>query len=365
MKNIIAANLIRYRKGLGLSQEQLADRAEVTRQSINNYENAKTLPDSKILSKLGRILGVTLDDLLRSQSEGLPNFRFRAHAFGNNPQFTAQVLRMLQTYNALEKAVGLPSYTPESTPCHQVKGNEKRIQGIAALFRHRLGLGEATIVNLFQSVEKIGLKVIRQSIPIKGFFGLSAYSDVEGAFVLLNTDNITIERQLFALAHEIGHLIFHRVEYQDNLIEEGTKQEEEAREEVADYFAGHLLVPQAEFERMYALTQDIVKLKQHFRVSYLVILHRLAEMGIIDFALWKNKICEIYKKLHGSSLENSMELPLALELEEFPENERFVVLIWNALKLGKISEMKAAELLNITIEQLRVCRQEIEVYAVS
>ncbi len=365
MKDIIAANLIRYRKGLGLSQEQLADRAGVTRQSINNYENAKTLPDSKILSGLGRVLGVTLDDLLRSQSEGLPNFRFRAHAsFGNNPQFAAQVLRMLQTYNALEKAVGLPSYTPESTPCHQVKGNEKRIQDIAALFRHRLGLGEAPIVNLFQSVEKIGLKVIRQSIPIKGFCSLSAYSDVEGAFVLVNTDNITIERQLFALAHEIGHLIFHRVEYQDNLIEEGTK-EEEAREEVADYFAGHLLVPQSEFERMYALTQDIVKLKQHFRVSYLVILHRLAEMGIIDFALWKDKICEIYKKLHGSSLENSMELPLALELEEFPENERFVGLIWNALKLGKISEMKAAELLNITIEQLRVCRQEIEVYAVS
>jgi hypothetical protein len=88
-------------------------------------------------------------------------------------------------------------------------------------------------------------------------------------------------------------------------------------------------------------------------------------MGIIDFASWKDKICEIYKKLHGSSLENSMELALALELEEFPENERFVELIWNALKLGKISEMKAAELLNITIEQLRVCRQEIEVYAIS
>ncbi|MDH6058201.1 helix-turn-helix transcriptional regulator [Umezakia ovalisporum] len=30
-------------------QEQLAEQASVTRQSINNYENAKTLPDSKIL----------------------------------------------------------------------------------------------------------------------------------------------------------------------------------------------------------------------------------------------------------------------------------------------------------------------------
>ncbi|MBD2607440.1 ImmA/IrrE family metallo-endopeptidase [Scytonema hofmannii FACHB-248] len=367
MKEIIAANLIRYRKSLGLSQEQLAEQAGVTRQSINNYENAKTLPDSKILSALANALGITLDDLLRSLGEGLPNFRFRAHvSFDKNAQFAAQVLRMLQTYNALEQAVGLPTYTPESTPCHQVEGNEKHIQTIAALFRHRLGLGDAPIANLFQSVEEIGLKVLRSSIPIKGFFGLSACSDIEGAFVLVNTHNITIERQLFTLAHEIGHLIFHRVEYQDTLIEEGTKEEEKAREKVADYFASHLLVPQAEFERMYALTQDIVKLKRHFRVSYLVVLNRLAEMKIIDFAKEKAKICAIYKKQHdGASLQNSMELPPALAAEDYPENERYEFLIWQSLKLGKISEMKAAELLNLTVEKLRVRRQENEVYAVA
>lgn len=375
MKEIIAANLLRYRKSLGLSQEQLAEQAGVTRQSINNYENAKTLPDSKILSALAKVLSITLDDLLRSQGVGaaalkelgLPNFRFRAHvSFEKNAQFAAQVLRMLQTYKALEQAVGLPSYTPESTPCHQVEGNEKHIQTIAALFRHRLGLGDAPIANLFESVEEIGLKVLRQPIPIKGFFGLSACSDIEGAFVLVNTHNITIERQLFTLAHEIGHLIFHRVEYQDTLIEEGTKEEEKAREKVADYFASHLLVPQAEFERMYSLTKDIVKLKRHFRVSYLVILNRLAEMKIIDFAKEKAKICAIYKKQHdGTSLQNSMELPPALVAEDYPENERYEFLIWQSLKLGKISEMKAAELLNLTVEKLRVRRQENEVYAVA
>ncbi len=367
MKEIIAANLIRYRKSLGLSQEQLAEQAGVTRQSINNYENAKTLPDSKILSALATTLGITLDDLLRSQGEGLPNFRFRAHvSFNTNAQFAAQVLRMLQTYNALEQAVGLPTYTPESTPCYQVEGNEKRIQAIAALFRHRLGLGDAPITNLFHSVGEIGLKVLRQPIPIKNFFGLSACSDIEGAFVLVNTHNITIERQLFTLAHEIGHLIFHRVEYQDTLIEEGNKQEETTREHVADYFASHLLVPQAEFEQMYALTQDIVKLKRHFRVSYLVILNRLAEMGIIDLAKEKAKICGIYKKQHdGAALQNSMELPPTLSAKEYPENEHYEYLIWQSLKIGKISEMKAAELLNLTVEKLRVHRQENEVYAVA
>jgi len=59
-----------------------------------------------------------------------------------------------------------------------------------------------------------------------------------------------------------------------------------------------------------------------------------------------------------------MELPPALKLEDFPENERCQQLICQALKLGKISEMKAAELLDVTVEKLRVSRQEAEVYAI-
>ena len=89
-------------------------------------------------------------------------------------------------------------------------------------------------------------------------------------------------------------------------------------------------------------------------------------MGVIDYAKEKAKICAIYKKHSGgASLQNSMELPPPLQAEEFPENERYEYLIWNALKFSKISEMKAAELLNLTVEQLRVHRQEREVYAVA
>jgi hypothetical protein len=95
-------------------------------------------------------------------------------------------------------------------------------------------------------------------------------------------------------------------------------------------------------------------------------LNRLAEMGVIDYAKEKAKICAIYKKHSGgASLQNSMELPPALTAEDYPENERYEFLIWQSLKLSKISEMKAAELLNLTVEKLRVHRQENEVYAVA
>lgn len=366
MKEIIAANLHRYRNGLGLSQEQLAEQAGVTRQSINNYENAKTLPDSKTLSALARALGVTLDDLLRSQSEGLPNFRFRAHAtFGKNPQFVAQVLRMLETYNALEQAVGLPPYAPEINSCHLLEGNEKRIAETAARFRRSLALGDAPIFNVFEVVEEIGLKVLREPIPIPDFFGLSACSFAQGAFVLVNSHNISIERQLFTLAHEIGHLIFHRDEYQDTLMSEGTKEEEKAREEVANYFASHFLVPEDALERTLNLINDLPQLKAHFRVSYTMMLTRLDDMSKLNYSDFIKKIRWEYKQRTGQPLTKQIEIePMLLEAE-FPVNQRFTKLVWQALKLGKISEMKAAELLNLTVEELRVRRQEAEVYAVS
>lgn len=360
MKKIVADNITLYRKGLCLSQEQLGDQVGLTGEIINNYENAKTLPDSKILSALARALGVTIDDLLQQPNKSLPNFRFRAHVnFDCNPQFFAQVLRILEDYTALEQAVDLPPYSPENTPCHQLEGNEKRIKTIATQFRHRLGLGNAPILNLFTAVEAIGLKVIRQPIEIENFWGLSACSIEQGAFVLINTHNITIERQLFTLAHEIGHLIFHRGEYQNTLVKAGTKENEKSREKVADYFASYLLLPENELESIYYnVTKDIIKIKLYFRVSYQVILKRLAEMGIIDYGKEKAKICKIYKTKHGSTLKNSMELLPALNIQDFPENQRYISLIWQALNMGKISELKAAELLNLTVEKLRLLRQE-------
>lgn len=368
MKETIASNLKHYREGQHFSQESLAQKVGISCQNLNEYENAITLPNSKNLSALARALGVTLDDLLLPKSQNENTFRFRSHTSfvkDKQPQLLTQVLRMLETYNLLEKAVGIPTYAPETTSCHQLEGNEKHIQTTATRFRRSLGLGEGKISNLFEAVEAVGLKVLRIPIPIDNFFGLSACSSAEGAFVLINTYNsITIERQIFTLAHELGHLIFHRDDYQDRLLEEGTKEEEKMREKVADYFAGHLLVPQPELERLYELSYDIISLKEYFRVSYQVILKRLEQMEIIKYNQEIKKIYAIYKKKNGVSLKKSMELPPALKPEDFPENQRYQRLIWQSLEIGKISELKAAELLHITVEKLRVRRQEAEVYAI-
>lgn len=371
MKEAIAKNLIRYRKGLRISQERLAEQVGITRQTIINYEKAQTLPDSKSLSLLAKHLGVTLDNLLCpvDQLAKTTNiFCFRAHSsFANKPQFASYIQNLLTTYTALETAVGLPPYAPENTPCHRLQGNEHRIQQIAKLFRARLGIGDAPITNLFEAVEEIGLKVLRLPIQQTGFFGVSACSATQGAFILINTYNISIERQLFTLAHEIGHLIFHRDEYQDQLVSSSEDLEvDKAREVVADYFASHLLISQEAFtQACLNMHDDLLKLKAYFRVSYATILKRFDELGIKDYGTIIKELRWRYKRQTGESLVKNIELDPKLQEQDFPLNQRYHSLIFKALEQEKISESKAAELLGKTIEDLRLERARLEVYAIA
>lgn len=52
------------RKELGLSQDALASQLYVTRQSVSQWENDKTMPSVDLLLKLSQIFGVTVDTLL-------------------------------------------------------------------------------------------------------------------------------------------------------------------------------------------------------------------------------------------------------------------------------------------------------------
>jgi Zn-dependent peptidase ImmA (M78 family)/DNA-binding XRE family transcriptional regulator len=366
VKEIIAHNLIQYRKGR-FSQESLAEKVGITRQTINNYEKAKTLPDSQTLSLIANHLGVTLDDLLRpvNQPSLTPShWGFRCHSgLIQKPEFASYVERLLNTYTALETAVGLPYYAPESTPCNQVEGNEKRIQQIAKQFRARLGIGDAPIANLFEAVEEMGLKVLRLAIEPHDFSSLSACSATQGAFVLINTHNLSIEQQLLTLAHEIGHLIFHRGDYQ--VLPQLVTCNSGDREQVADYFASHLLISQTAFDQALINRQDWLKLKSYFRVSYKTILKRLDEMGIQDFGVSQKALEVRYQQETGQPLTKEVELEPKLRCCDFPPNQRYYTLIWQALELEKISESKAAELLNMTIEALRIERVQQKVYAIA
>ena len=77
-------NLVSLRKLHDLSQEELADRLQVSRQTLSKYETGESLPDSERCKQLAEIFGVSLDDLVNydTTATGLNVPPKGRHAFG-------------------------------------------------------------------------------------------------------------------------------------------------------------------------------------------------------------------------------------------------------------------------------------------
>lgn len=88
---ILADKIILHRKKLGLTQEALAEKLAVSRQSVSKWEGAQSIPDMSKIIMLSDLFGVSIDYLLRddygepeySMDESDVNFRKIDIGFAN------------------------------------------------------------------------------------------------------------------------------------------------------------------------------------------------------------------------------------------------------------------------------------------
>ena len=66
---ILADKIITLRKKAGWSQEELAARLNVSRQSVSKWEGAQSIPDMDKVVQMSRLFGVTTDFLLKDELE--------------------------------------------------------------------------------------------------------------------------------------------------------------------------------------------------------------------------------------------------------------------------------------------------------
>lgn len=84
----VAERLAALRKHAGLSQGDVAERLNVSRQAVSRWETGFTVPSTDNLSHLGRLYGVTLDELL-SYSAALPPEKPQEEAPAQQPKAEA------------------------------------------------------------------------------------------------------------------------------------------------------------------------------------------------------------------------------------------------------------------------------------
>ncbi|MGH4119399.1 helix-turn-helix domain-containing protein [Clostridium sp.] len=70
VKLSFSEKLQRLRKEKGLSQEQLAELLDVSRQSVSKWESGQTYPEINKLIILSDLFKITLDDLVKDKNTG-------------------------------------------------------------------------------------------------------------------------------------------------------------------------------------------------------------------------------------------------------------------------------------------------------
>ena len=64
--------ILKYRKVLGITQDALAQKLEVTNQAVSKWESDQCCPDINLLPRLADIFGITIDELFGREAPAKP-----------------------------------------------------------------------------------------------------------------------------------------------------------------------------------------------------------------------------------------------------------------------------------------------------
>ena len=359
-RRILTDNLRRLRNIKRMNQAELAKKAGLSRPSYVDIENGNADPRSSTLINIANSLGVQLADFFKPLPS-LKHVRFRIaknmsrRDENNREQLLQEIAEWLKDYNEIENILGKKQE-------YGFAGYNKKDPIEAAKYaRNLLGIGQKEAIrDICGLVEKAGIKIYLSGSGIKQYFGLSIGIEDGGPAVCVRVGNdISVERQIFTLAHEVGHLLLHRGSYDKNEVKENAKEDREA-----DIFASHFLMPQEGFLNEWNdnngsfLVNRILHVKRIFKVSYMTVLMRLRENKFAEDTIFQRFAVE-YKRLYGHDLKNHYEPdsvskyePEGLAKSDFMEN-RLNRLVREAYDKELISMDRAAEILKISIEEMR------------
>lgn len=80
-EQIIAENLVYYRKAMGLTQLEIAEKFNYSDKSISKWERAEGLPDALVLKALADFYGIRVDDFFRVEKRRIVMSKKSRHWF--------------------------------------------------------------------------------------------------------------------------------------------------------------------------------------------------------------------------------------------------------------------------------------------
>ena len=176
---------------------------------------------------------------------------------------------------------------------------KREIRIKADSFRVKCKISRYGIIDLFKECERLGYKLLRYPLGDNADLGFAVKKDND---IIIFTNSCSgLSREIFTLAHEIGHVILH-LNDESSFIDDSITingRSTDKKEQEANYFAACLLMPADDVGRFIDLgiqdfgekglsAMDIARIMSEFNVSFDMALNRLESLGIIDL---KQKLC--------------------------------------------------------------------------
>lgn len=171
--------------------------------------------------------------------------------------------------------------------------NERRIQieRIADTVRIECKISDYGFKDIFDATEKLGYRSIRYPLGETSFLGAAMIKNSDR--IVFTNSSIILSREIFSVAHEIGHHKLHLLDNKDTLIKDNNFNDNDEYEVEANYFAACLLAPKEEINKFIRLELkeksvslwsglDIARIQTAFSISYDMVLTRLGYLGVLD-----------------------------------------------------------------------------------
>lgn len=244
---------------------------------------------------------------------------------------------------------------------------KKDIRKKSDQIRRNLRTSNFGILNLFKECESLGYKLIRYPLGENANLGFAVRKD--GDIVIYTNSSVRLSREIFTLAHEIGHVVLH-MEEASSFIDNGSTLSDystDEKEQEANYFAACLLMPEDEIRRFLDLELveesknglkaiDIAKIMSEFNVSFGMVLNRLENVGIIntvqkaqlDNVKNVTRVRNLLRSAGGNAALNESSNVLDIPYEYI----EYVIYNYNHEAIPKETLEKALEYYNLSIEDI-------------
>ena len=347
LQEIFSQRLKNARIRKGLSNRGLAEAMKnvVSAETLRNYENGKSFPNSDIMERLMAVLDVKIDDLFRPCTINWANvsFNFRKRKSLSKTQediVMQQIKDDAEHYIELEETLGIAqTINGLINHCHRnTVRSASDARTIAQSVRRYLNLSEEPIVSLQDVVERCGVKLLPVAIEAK-MDGVNFECDGH-VFICYKSGNENVERSRFTIAHELGHLLLNIPE-----------QYEEEVERFCDAFASELILPASKLKQLLGENRhnislaELRQIQSLFGISVDAIMYSAKEHNIIT----ENRFRTYFiVKRRNEKLAGEIDKSLFQE----DDKNRYKALVYRALSSEIITVSKAAYFLHSNVQEV-------------